>query len=273
GEETDLLGEEAKRYGAYILVQAKAKLPEFPDTYFNAQFLIKPDGKPFAQPNGRPYMHCKNLVCTLVEPSTTPHDVYDRWVEVFGDGLDAFFPVARTPDIGNIGSCICAEKNALPESFRALTLNGAEVIYAPAAIERPTDIYEAICRARAADYCCYILAPNVGRHYLDREGKRVGFATGGGHASYMIDPLGTVIGRTSHETDTWIIGTIDIEYLRGLRSRIWYGPASFKVEIFKGLFKQSIYPRGFKPRSRAEVSEIRRRVIQKLAEEGRLGVP
>ena len=41
------------------------------------------------------------------ERSCTPHDVYDRWVELFGDGIEAFYPVLRTDDIGNIGTICC----------------------------------------------------------------------------------------------------------------------------------------------------------------------
>jgi beta-ureidopropionase len=41
-----------------------------------------------------------------------PHDVYDRWVELFGDGIDAFYPVLRTDDIGNIG--LCAPEDGAP---------------------------------------------------------------------------------------------------------------------------------------------------------------
>ena len=64
------------------------------------------------------------------ERSCTPHDVYDRWVELFGDGIDAFYPVLRTDDIGNIGT-ICCSDGEYPEAVRALAFNGAEVVYRP----------------------------------------------------------------------------------------------------------------------------------------------
>ena len=64
------------------------------------------------------------------ERSCTPHDVYDRWVELFGDGIDAFYPVLRTEDIGNLGT-ICCSDGEYPEAVRALAFNGAEVVYRP----------------------------------------------------------------------------------------------------------------------------------------------
>ena len=65
------------------------------------------------------------------ERSCVPHDVYDRWVELFGDGIDAFYPVLHTDDIGNIGT-ICCSDGEYPEAVRALAFNGAEVVYRPA---------------------------------------------------------------------------------------------------------------------------------------------
>ena len=64
------------------------------------------------------------------ERSCTPHDIYDRWVELFGDGPEAFFPVLRTEDIGNIGT-ICCSDGEYPEAVRALAFGGAELVYRP----------------------------------------------------------------------------------------------------------------------------------------------
>ncbi|MGW1109226.1 nitrilase-related carbon-nitrogen hydrolase [Streptomyces sp. NPDC002540] len=64
------------------------------------------------------------------EHSCTPHDVDDRWVELFGDGVEAFCPVLRTQEIGNIGTLCCGDV-AYPEAVRALAFNGAEVVHRP----------------------------------------------------------------------------------------------------------------------------------------------
>ena len=119
GWETEFLGNKAKQHGVFLLAQLKEKLPEYPDRFFNTVFLIDPAGKII-------HKHRKNVVL-FVEHSTTPHDVYDQWVKTHGDGLDAFFPVAKT-EIGNIGGSVGVE-GSFPESYRGFALNGAEILY------------------------------------------------------------------------------------------------------------------------------------------------
>ena len=119
GPETDFLGKLAKEKGTYIIGQLKERLPEYKDRFFNTIFIIDDNGEVI-------YKHHKNIV-VFVEHSTTPHDVYDQWVEQHGDSIDAFFPVAKTP-IGNIAGTVGVE-GSCPESFRAFALNGAEILY------------------------------------------------------------------------------------------------------------------------------------------------
>ena len=95
--ETDFLGVLAKEKGTFIIGQLKERLPEYKDRFFNTIFIIDDNGEVI-------YKHHKNIV-VFVEHSTTPHDVYDQWVEQHGDSIDAFFPVAKTP-IGNIAGTV-----------------------------------------------------------------------------------------------------------------------------------------------------------------------
>ena len=62
-----------------------------------------------------------------MEHSVTPHNVYDRWVELYGETLDAFYPVADT-EIGRLG-VMMANEGSYPENARGLAMNGAEVVY------------------------------------------------------------------------------------------------------------------------------------------------
>jgi hypothetical protein len=43
GPETDYLGRLARQWNAYVIAQAKARHPEFPDRFFNIGFLIEPE--------------------------------------------------------------------------------------------------------------------------------------------------------------------------------------------------------------------------------------
>ena len=123
GPETDRLAELAKLYDTYLCVQCKARWPEvMPDRFFNTLFVISPQGE-IVHRAAKNHLWCRERSCT-------PHDVYDRWVELFGDGIEAFYPVLRTPDIGNVGT-ICCSDGEYPEAVRALAFNGAEVVYRP----------------------------------------------------------------------------------------------------------------------------------------------
>jgi len=123
GQESDRLAGLARQYDTYIVVQCKARWPEvMPNRFFNTLFVISPQGE-VVHKAAKNHLWCRERSCT-------PHDVYDRWVELFGDGIDAFYPVLRTDDIGNIGT-ICCSDGEYPEAVRALAFNGAEVVYRP----------------------------------------------------------------------------------------------------------------------------------------------
>ncbi|MFJ7257233.1 nitrilase-related carbon-nitrogen hydrolase [Streptomyces sp. NPDC098085] len=102
GPETERLAALARHYDTYIVAQCKARWPEIlPDRFFNTLFVISPAGE-IVHRAAKNHVWCRERSCT-------PHDVYDRWVELFGDGIDAFYPVLRTDDIGNLGTICCSD--------------------------------------------------------------------------------------------------------------------------------------------------------------------
>jgi predicted amidohydrolase len=166
GEETDVLAGLARQYDVYLLVQCKARWPEvIEDRYFNMLFVISPQGE-IVHRAAKNHLWCRERSCT-------PHDVYDRWVELFGDGIDAFYPVLRTEDIGNVGT-ICCSDGEYPEAVRALAMNGAEVVYRPSEAVPMTGVgypgggtWMLQNRAHAHFNSVYMLCPNVGPVYLN----------------------------------------------------------------------------------------------------------
>ena len=103
GEETEWLGRLAKLYDTYIIGQCKARWPEvMADRFFNTLFIIDPSGS-VVHKAPKNHIWCRERSCT-------PHDIYDRWVELFGDGIEAFYPVLKTEDIGNIGTICCRRR-------------------------------------------------------------------------------------------------------------------------------------------------------------------
>jgi predicted amidohydrolase len=167
GEETEHLGRLAKLYNTYIIGQCKARWPEvMADRYFNTLFVIGPNGK-VVHKAAKNHVWCRERSCV-------PHDVYDRWVELYGDGIEAFYPVLKTDDIGNIGT-ICCSDGEYPEAVRALAFNGAEVVYRPSeATPMTTAGYPGggtwmIQNQGHAEFnSVYMLCPNAGPVYLAR---------------------------------------------------------------------------------------------------------
>ncbi|PYX90663.1 MAG: hypothetical protein DMG68_00980, partial [Acidobacteria bacterium] len=71
GEETDRLGQLARHYETYIIVQCKARWPEvMKNRFFNTLFVIDPKGK-VAHKAAKNHIFCRERSCT-------PHDIYDR---------------------------------------------------------------------------------------------------------------------------------------------------------------------------------------------------
>ena len=95
GPETDALGALARQWNAFLMAQAKARHPEFPGRFFNIGFILSPEGEVILR-------HHKVVPLLPVEHSVTPHNVWDKWIELYGRNLDAFYPVADT-EIGRGG--------------------------------------------------------------------------------------------------------------------------------------------------------------------------
>src|SRR3954449_12624243 len=183
GPESDELGRLAGKWGVFVMAQAKARHPEFPGRFFNVGFVLDPDGQVVLR-------HHKVVPLLPVEHSVTPHNVFDRWIELYGATLDAFYPVADT-EIGRLG-IMMANEGSYPENARGLAVNGAEVVYRASFPHRSSDAFVVQTRARALDNNLYVIAPNVGTYYLTAEDDTP-IDTFGGH-SLIVDHVGRVVG-------------------------------------------------------------------------------
>jgi nitrilase len=117
-------------------------------------------------------------------------------------------------DIGGIriGLAICYDLR-FPELFRALTRQGAEVIFVPAAFTHETGQahWEILIRARAIENQVYMVACNqVGEHYP----TRVSY----GH-SMVVDPWGRVSASAGGEEGI-LSTTLDLDLLRSIRRKL-----------------------------------------------------
>ncbi len=263
GEETEFLGRKARQHNAYIIAQAKVKHPEFSERFFNCAFIIAPDG-------GVIHKHYKLQVFAR-EHSTVPHDVWDRWVELYGENLDAFYPVADT-EIGRIGTLICME-GSYPETARGLAMNGAEIIYRPSYPEPyvANGLWEIQNRSRALDNTCYVIAPNLATYYLTQESETSIDVFGG--QSMIIDYQGRVVSEHKYGSgSSYAGGIIDVEALRQYRTRSLWGNwlKDLRTEQYRLIYQQAVYPKNLclhtPPRRHAENDEIIRAQIETMIE-------
>jgi predicted amidohydrolase len=232
--------------------------------------VIAPDGE-IVHRAAKNHVWCR-------EHSCTPHDVYDRWVQLFGDGIDAFYPVLRTPDIGAIGTLCCSD-GEYPEAVRALAFNGAEVVYRPseavpmtAAGSDAGGTWLLQNRAHAHFNGLYMVCPNSGPVYSTPAAEHpVDIAGGNGH---IVDYYGHVIGQASSGANAIIAAPVDVEALRQFRAMNlnsnWL--KDIRTELFRRMYDRPIHPANLwlhrEPGRHAEVDDIYRSNIARLVDAG-----
>jgi predicted amidohydrolase len=258
GAETDYLGQLARRWNIFIMAQAKARHPDFPERFFNVGFAIDPSGEVILK-------HHKLATLYPVEHSLTPHDVWDRWLELYGRNLDAFFPVADT-EIGRLG-VLMANEGSYPENARGLAMNGAEVVYR-ASYPHPhtgNEFFEIQNRARALDNNFYVLAPNLATYFLEQDSD-LPIDTFGGQ-SMIVDYKGRIVGQHRYGAgSSYVAGTVDIDALRKFRAQAQWDNwmKDLRTELFALVYEEPIYPKNlYLDRAPYTHAEFRTEVIDK----------
>jgi beta-ureidopropionase len=270
GPETERLAALARQYNTYVVAQCKARWPEvMPDRFFNTLFVLSPQGDVV-------HKAAKNHIWVR-ERSVTPHDVLDRWIELFGEGIDAFYPVLRTDDIGNIGT-ICCSDGEYPEVVRALALNGAELVYRSneavpmTAGAEPGGTWLLQNRAHAHFNSLYMVCPNLGPTYLHHNSTHAYDMSGGN--GHVVDFQGNVIGQSVSSDNTFVTGIIDIEALRNFRAMNlnsnWM--KDLRTELFRRMYDEPIHPANLWlediPTGHEAVDDIYRANIERLYSRG-----
>lgn len=110
-----------------------------------------------------------------------------------------------------VGMTVCYDLR-FPELFRTLTLEGAELIFVPAAFAMFTgkDHWEVLLRARAIENTAFVVAPA-------QIGSSPGFRSFG--STMIVDPWGTVVARAP-ERDAVVVADIDPADLHRVRKAI-----------------------------------------------------
>ncbi len=201
GAEYEALGRIAQENKIYLAGNAYELDPHFPGLFFQTCFLI--------EPSGDVVLRYRRLNSTY---SPTPHDVWDKYLEVYG--LEGVFPVARTP-IGNIAA-IASEEILYPEVARCLVMRGAEVFFHPTsqANERAKAVKEICTVARAVENVAYVVSANSG----GIEGTAILDASVDG-GSKIVNYQGVVLAETGAGESMASFAEIDLAALRRFRQR------------------------------------------------------
>ena len=261
GDETDAFARKAKEYGIYVSLCALEKDPDLKDWFWNTQIVIDPKGQII-------HTYHKFTPAAHWELSISPHDIYDRYVEMHGDSLSAFFPVVETP-IGKIGTNICMDGH-FPESARALGVQGAEIVIHPSMaaplMSPPFELWQAMNKMRAWENSAYRVCPCRGR--LDGALRPEYIQPG---RSMIVKYDGSVVAYADHPGETVISAVINLEELRRRRTSMSRNfLAAIRTEVFRKIYEKPIYPKnGFLDKAlESRAQRDPKSVLRRYFEEG-----
>lgn len=199
GPEYAAIGAMAARLGLYLAVNAYERDEHFPGLYFQASTIFAPDGALALR-----YRRLNSMF------APTPHDVWDRYLEIYG--IEGVFPVADTP-IGKLAA-IASEEILYPEIARAHALRGAEVfVHSSSEIGSPLSTPKAIAkRARAGENMAYVVSANT----AGISGTSMPLASADGN-SMVVDWKGNVLTESNSGETFTAFGAIDLTALRAAR--------------------------------------------------------
>lgn len=149
GPEYQALQRVAGSHGVFLSGNAYETDEHFDELYFQTSFIISPAGETI--------LRYRRLISMF---SPTPHDVWDRYLEIYG--IDSIFPVVDT-EIGRL-ACCASEEILYPEICRAHALKGAEIIlHSTGEIASPELTPKDIAkRARGLENLVYVVSANSG---------------------------------------------------------------------------------------------------------------
>ncbi len=256
GPEIERLAETCRKLAVYVAGNAYERDPHFPGLYFQTSFLI--------DDNGELVLRYRRLNSMF---APTPHDVWDRYLEVYG--AEAVFPVARTA-LGNFGA-VASEEILFPEVARCVALRGAEVLLHSTSEphgqgDTPKDVAK---RARAIENLAYVVSANS----AGIEGTKVPAASTDG-GSKIVDYRGLIVARARSGESMAAHAEIDLAAVRRARRRPGMGNllARQRLELYASTYAgASVHPPNTFARGEVDRGLFRRtheETIRRLEEAG-----
>ncbi len=273
GEETDLLAEKAKTYDTYIAGSAHEVIPELgTDIPLNCAFIISPSGEVIYKRH-----KFNSALSPIWHDDISPHDIWDKYIKVMdgkygrkkGDILSCFFPVVDT-EIGKLGYLICAE-GLWFENSRSLAIQGCEVMLRSSGIVEPQgsppqQSWEITNRSMAFYNVMYVVACSPGDYLMENNPRN---ATPG--QSMVIDFQGAFLQHVTYPGETITSAVINIDSIRRRRMDLKYNfLPSLRTEVYREIYKKSIYPAGLCEKSlpTTSVDRIKAVPLQSFITEG-----
>jgi N-carbamoylputrescine amidase len=185
----------ARRLGVVLVVPFFEKAA--PGLYFNTAVILETDGSVVGK-------YRKNHI-----PQLGPC----YWEKFFFAPGDLGYPVFRT-SAGRIGVAICYDRH-FPEAWRALGLNGAEIVFNPSATSeyaRHAWNLEQPSQALANGY--FVAAIN--RVGVEEPLSSVRFFG----SSYLCGPRGEVLARAGEDKDEFVAADLDLAQIEEARG-VW----------------------------------------------------
>jgi predicted amidohydrolase len=221
------LGIVAKREQVFLSGNAYEWDEHFPELYFQCSFIF--------DPSGRRILNYRRLNSMF---APTPHDVWDRYLDIYG--LEAVFPVADT-EIGRL-ACIASEEILYPEIARCLVMRGAEIfLHSTSEVGSPILTPKKVCAlARALENMAYLVSANS----AGIAGIDIPMASADG-GSKIVDYEGRVLCEAGFGESMVANATLDVDALRAYRARPGMSNylARQRFELFADSYaRHSFYP-------------------------------
>ncbi len=185
--------------------------------YFNSSAIVGEDGQVVGK-------YRKVHIPGTVEPKEEGDNILEK--RYFTPG-DLGFPVV---DAGKarVGVQICYDRR-FPESFRALGINGAEIICTPyntpafdGDVEKGIDGSDMCIRSAAYYNGCFAIG--VGKGGVENDVQFIG-------GSLIVGPSGEILARATSDGDELITATIDLEEITTARKTADRRPSEYDVLV------------------------------------------
>jgi len=247
GPEIEKMSGMCRSLGIYLSGNAYERDQNFPELYFQTSFLIDDGGHVVLR-----YRRLNSMY------APTPHDVWDRYLDLYGP--DAVFPVVRTP-LGTFGA-IASEEILFPEIARCLAMRGAEIFLHSTSEafgdgQTPKDIAK---QARAVENLAFIVSANS----AGIEGTAIPAASANG-GSKVVDYRGRITAHAAGGETMTANAEIDLAALRRYRRRP--GMMNLLVRQRFELYANSYSTTSFHPPNTIAAGTANRSLFKKTQEE------